>query len=166
MNKQETIRLTDLNESFIEDYLLLVNDPVVASTTEPGSTPRVFSKAEILTWLCSLKDKENRKDFAIVKETTGEFVGEVVLNQIKSGMGNIRIAILPIFFDLGFGSTALRLAIDYAFLKLNLEKITLGVYEINPRALKVYKRLGFVEVGKEVDEGLVEIMMELNKQNW
>lgn len=51
------------------------------------------------------------------------------------------------YWDRGLGSEAARIIIDYGFKKLKLHRITLDVYAYNPRAIKVYKRLGFKAEG-------------------
>lgn len=47
------------------------------------------------------------------------------------------------YWDKGYGSDASKILLDYGFKKLKLHRIELDVYEYNPRAIKVYKRLGF-----------------------
>lgn len=53
------------------------------------------------------------------------------------------------YWNQGLGSEAARLIIDYGFKKLKLHRIDLDVYAYNPRAIKVYKRLGFKLEGKK-----------------
>ena len=48
----------------------------------------------------------------------------------------------------GYGSEALRLLLRYAFLELNLFKVSLSVFGYNPRAIHVYEKLGFVHEGQ------------------
>jgi RimJ/RimL family protein N-acetyltransferase len=49
----------------------------------------------------------------------------------------------------GLGSEAAKIVIGYGFKKLKLHRIDLDVYAYNPRAIKVYKRLGFKIEGKK-----------------
>jgi RimJ/RimL family protein N-acetyltransferase len=51
------------------------------------------------------------------------------------------------YWNAGYGSEAARLILDYGFKKLKLHRIELDVYSYNPRAIKVYKRLGFKKEG-------------------
>ncbi len=51
------------------------------------------------------------------------------------------------FWNKGLGSEAARLIINYGFTKLKLHRIELDVYNNNPRAIKVYKRIGFKREG-------------------
>jgi diamine N-acetyltransferase len=53
------------------------------------------------------------------------------------------------YWNRGLGSDAARTIIDYGFKKLKIHRIELGVLEYNPRAMKVYKRLGFKREGRK-----------------
>jgi len=48
----------------------------------------------------------------------------------------------------GYGTDAMKLAVRYAFLELNLHRVTLGVFEHNPRARRAYEKAGFVLEGR------------------
>ncbi len=161
-----SIILKDLDSSYIDDYFELVNDLEVHKTTEPNDPFVPFEKDKLLDWLNGLKEKKNRKDFAIVLTKTNEFVGEVVLNHIENKSANIRIAILPRFFNKGYGTEAMKQTIDYAFKTMKLEQITLGVFSINPRGVRVYEKSGFVETSREkLDDQIFEINMVLRNEN-
>lgn len=45
----------------------------------------------------------------------------------------------------GYGKEMIRLALEYAFTQLKVEKVTLGVFENNPPAYYCYKAAGFTE---------------------
>lgn len=45
----------------------------------------------------------------------------------------------------GYGKEMIRLALEYAFTQLKVEKVTLGVFENNPPAYYCYKAAGFIE---------------------
>ena len=49
----------------------------------------------------------------------------------------------------GYGSEAMRLVLRYAFDELNLHRVSLTVFAYNERALRTYRRLGFVEEGRQ-----------------
>ena len=60
--------------------------------------------------------------------------GFVIISPEKRGAGN--------------GKKMLELAIEYAKINLKATKVTLGVFENNPKAQKCYESLGFVPVSK------------------
>ena len=66
----------------------------------------------------------------------------------------------------------MRLLIAHGFDVLNLHRIELAVYENNPRAMKSYTKLGFVEEGrlrqKRFKNGrwLDEVIMSILRTEW
>ena len=49
----------------------------------------------------------------------------------------------------GYGTEAMRLLLRFAFVELNLFRVTLSVFAYNPRAIHVYEQLGFVPEGAQ-----------------
>ena len=49
----------------------------------------------------------------------------------------------------GYGSDAMRLILRYGFAELNLHRLSLTVFEYNARAIHTYRKLGFVEEGRQ-----------------
>jgi len=52
------------------------------------------------------------------------------------------------FWNKGYGTEALSLLLDFGFKVLNLHNISLRVVSFNPRAIKVYEKIGFKIIGK------------------
>ena len=100
-------------------------------------------------WYGSRNDHVDRLDLAIVDRGLDRVVGEVVLNDLDPGNEScsIRILIGPAGRDRGFGSEAMRLMTDFAFSHSDLYRLELEVYAFNPRALRVYEKIGFVREG-------------------
>jgi len=48
----------------------------------------------------------------------------------------------------GYGTDAMRVMLRYAFRELNLHRVTLTVFEYNPRAIRSYEKAGFVVEGR------------------
>lgn len=51
------------------------------------------------------------------------------------------------------------MTIDYIFLNSTLKQVTLGVYAFNPRAMRVYEKVGFTL--ESIDKGELEFEGEL-----
>jgi len=47
------------------------------------------------------------------------------------------------YWGKGFGSEAMTLLLDYAFLEMNLHRVSLRVFSFNSKAIKLYEKLGF-----------------------
>ena len=58
------------------------------------------------------------------------------------------------YWGRGYGTDAMRLAVQYAFLELNLRRVSLGLHAYNERALKTYQKIGFQLEGRMRGEGL------------
>lgn len=51
--------------------------------------------------------------------------------------------------DRGYGTDTMLTAVRFAFEQMNLHRVSLGVFEFNPRAQAVYRKVGFVDEGRE-----------------
>ena len=49
----------------------------------------------------------------------------------------------------GYGTDMLNLLLRFAFTEINLRRVTLSVFEYNPRAIRVYEKAGFRHEGRE-----------------
>jgi RimJ/RimL family protein N-acetyltransferase len=109
-------------------------------------------------WYGSRAEHDDRIDLAVVDRSTGEYAGEVVLNELDRANRscNFRIGLLPGFRDRGLGSEATRLIVDYGFDDLGLHRIELEVFAFNPRGRHVYEKAGFVYEGTRRDALLWE----------
>ncbi|MDF2487323.1 MAG: family N-acetyltransferase [Herbinix sp.] len=148
-----------------------LKDPEVLKLT--GSTS-VFDKELVYHWYNTRNEQTDRLDLAIVDKQRNLVVGEAVINEYeeeKHSM-NYRILIGPKGRDLGFGSEATILIVDYIFQNTDLRQLTLGVYAFNPRAQRVYEKVGFLLDYIEKDdlefegEMIDSYNMVLSRENW
>ncbi|ALD11752.1 GNAT family N-acetyltransferase [Clavibacter capsici] len=119
-----------------------------AEVEEMAARPELDDRTR--TWYATRADQADRLDLALVDRATDACVGEAVLNEWspEDRSANLRILIGPAGRDRGLGSEAVRLLVDHAFAATDLERISLEVLSINPRARRVYERAGFVEEGR------------------
>lgn len=108
-------------------------------------------EARIRAWYDSRADQDDRLDLAVVERATGNVVGEVVLNEWDPDNQScgFRISLVPGTLGRGLGTEATRLIVGYGFEQpdLALHRISLEVYAFNPRARRVYEKVGFVPEG-------------------
>lgn len=118
-------------------------------------TARAFSHNEIVAYLERQAGDPSRASFAVARQQDDALVGEVVLNEIegRNRSANFRIFIDGSYTGNGYGTEATVLLLGYGFGMLNLHRIELDVYTINPRAIHVYEKVGFVKEG-------------IKRQNW
>ena len=53
------------------------------------------------------------------------------------------------FWGKGYGSDAIQLLLRYAFTELNLQRVSLTVFEFNQRAQRSYEKVGFRLEGRQ-----------------
>lgn len=131
-------------------------------------------RESILHWYNTRNEQTDRLDLAIVDQSQGILVGEVVVNLYdeKNHSMNFRILIGPRGRNRGLGTEATQLIIDYVFKNTSLNQLTLSVFDFNPRAKYVYEKVGFIM--DSIDEKELEfegtwidsINMKLTRENW
>jgi RimJ/RimL family protein N-acetyltransferase len=104
--------------------------------------------AGIREWMEATRGAENQVHF-VIETTAGEAVGVCGLQDID---GRARHAVLGIwigepYWHRGFGTDAIRVLCRFGFRHMNLQRITLQVYEPNERARRVYEKVGFKREG-------------------
>jgi RimJ/RimL family protein N-acetyltransferase len=111
--------------------------------------PTAIFARTFLDWYGTRNDQADRLDLAVVDKARGECVGEVVFNEWSepNRSCNFRTIIGPRGRDRGLGTEAIRLFLGYGFEQLGLHRISLSVLNFNPRARRVYDKVGFVTEG-------------------
>jgi RimJ/RimL family protein N-acetyltransferase len=52
------------------------------------------------------------------------------------------------YWGRGYGTDAMKVILRYGFTELNLRRVTLNVFEYNPRAIRSYEKVGFQHEGR------------------
>ena len=146
----ERVFLRPVSTDDVPGLLDLVADQESARLT---GTHETFDPERLREWYATRGQQDDRLDLAVIERASGEYAGEVVLNDLnrENRSCGFRIALRPGFQDRGLGSEATRLILDYAFDTLGLHRIELEVYAFNPRAQRVYEKSGFVYEGTRRD---------------
>ncbi len=104
--------------------------------------------------------EETRDPFAVTPTVEAEGVrlrpwfGEAVIDEVDvdDRSCSFRIALSASARDRGVGTTVTRLVVDHAFSAWpDLHRLELEVYDFNPRAIAVYRKVGFFEEGRRRD---------------
>jgi len=124
-----------------------MNDEVVTRYLIMGSRPNILQNLE--DWFEELRKKEDEIVFMIMSKSNYE-IGYCGLYHVSwiSRNAEYRIFIGETdFWNQGYGAEATDLVVSYAFEKLNLNKVWLGVTSENKRATKLYQKCGFKNEG-------------------
>lgn len=135
-----------------------------------------FDRPTIERWAASRADTDDRLDLAVTDPVDGRWLGEVVINEVDldNRSCNFRIALSSGARNRGVGTEATRLVVDYVFGEIEpaINRVALGVYAFNPRAIAVYERVGFVREGvlrqslQWDGEFVDEIVMAVLRSDW
>jgi RimJ/RimL family protein N-acetyltransferase len=100
-------------------------------------------------------EDNNSQTFVIYTLDGDKAIGFVSLGAISWNNGDAWVGIGvwdAEYRGKGYGTDAMRLMLRYAFTELNLYRVTLGVFEYNPRAQRSYQKAGFVLEGRVREE--------------
>lgn len=88
--------------------------------------------------------------FAIVCKENDKLLGNISLMNVNNIDGTAELGIFigdENYLSKGYGSEAIMLLLNYAFMQINLNNIMLKVYSFNKRAIKAYEKCGFKTFG-------------------
>ncbi|TQR30164.1 GNAT family N-acetyltransferase [Brevibacillus brevis] len=145
----ERIYLRKMTGEDVDVYHTWRNDEEVMRTTNPSM--------DVYTWEDTngfvnqvILHASSSKSYMIVDSQTNRPIGITSLIQIDLKNRNAE-CIIDIgekeYWGKGYGREAMKLLLDYAFLEMNLHRVSLRVFSFNERAIKLYERLGFKQEG-------------------
>jgi len=152
MLRGERVKLGPIKRVYIESFLKWFNDPEI---TRYLAAYRPMTRMAEEAWMENLKNRENDIYFSILipnEDGTEKLIGNCGIHAIdwKNRVGEIGIAIgEKEYQNKGYGTEALELLLDYGFKTVNLNRLELYTYSFNARALKSYKKVGFIEEGRK-----------------
>ena len=146
----EKVGVGPLRPELLDTYARWLNDFDLLSLMDRRFRPLTAD------WISTWYDRQSRAAgdslvFTIWDLATMTPIGNTALQDID---GRTRTAEFGIFIaesDFrgdGRGTEATRLMLRFAFETLSLENIILRVYEYNERAMSVYERVGFQQIGR------------------
>lgn len=147
----EAARLTfrKMTMDDVELYHRWRNDTEVMWSTNPAldlyhiEETREFVSQVIL-------GSSNSKSYIICEKETEKPIGITSLIQIDSKNRNAECIIdlgEKDYWGKGYGTEALGLLLNYAFLEMNLHRVSLRVFSFNEKAIKLYTKMGFQQEG-------------------
>ncbi len=137
--------------------------PMDSEVKRLTGTERDFTETEVKSFFQKCIS-DDRYDFLLLSPDD-KVIGESVINEIDRAerKANFRIALFHReYFSIGIGSWAAKKTIDFAFSEAGILTLELSVYTFNPRAIRLYEKLGFVTTEVEDDE----LIMVLTAEKW
>ena len=124
-------------------------DPEIARLARYQQTP--MRPEEIERFFAARVVGPDALAMAVHERTTDRLVGTCAFSQLDGDNGSALYHITIGESDAwgrGYGTEATRLMLDHAFGTLALHRIALFVFEFNERAIRAYRRCGFVVEGR------------------
>jgi len=147
-----------------------------------GDPAQLNSEKKIREWFEKQSEegfKSQRYSFSVRTLAEDKFIGhlglwmDLIHSEAWVGLGIGERE----FWGKGYGTDMMKLCLQYAFLELCVARVSLGLHEYNPRALKSYEKCGFrlegrtrqdvMREGKRTDSLWMGILREewLQRQN-
>ncbi|KAF8158339.1 acyl-CoA N-acyltransferase [Crassisporium funariophilum] len=129
----------------------LLNNPLVQNTLI--SDPIVPRNHRFVT---KIEEIANEALLYVIIEATDKSSGPQFIGAASITAANVKnrdvmlgIGLVPDVWNQGYGTEVTRFLVDYAFKNLAVHRVSLGVFDNNPGAVKLYKKVGFVEEGRK-----------------
>jgi RimJ/RimL family protein N-acetyltransferase len=146
------IYLRPLTEEDASDiYLKWLNDPAVSRGLASGYFPTTMQ--DLVHYVNVALSDQNTIFFAICEKESNAHIGNLKVDRIDWMARTCELGLIigeESARGRGLGFESMQLVIEHVFNELNLNKITLAVFENNPSALKLYQKLGFQVEGRFV----------------
>lgn len=145
----DKVRLRPLRREDVALFVEWLRDPEVAHHL--GRMPFPRTEADERRWVEKVAADESNHVFAI-EEADGAVIGSIGLHNMEWGAGKAELGIVigeKRYWDQGYGTDAVRALLGFAFDEMGLRRISLTVFDDNPRAVRVYEKCGFRHEGVE-----------------
>ncbi|AKI97833.1 GNAT family N-acetyltransferase [Kosmotoga pacifica] len=143
------VRLRAYSREDIEQAWKYFNDFEVKKYLNPG-IPFPIKLEEEYSWYENLSSSKDTYSFAIERKEDKRYIGGCGVNSVDWKNSNAKVGIFlgrP-YWSKGYGTDAMKVLLRFIFTEMNLHKVLLNVYSFNERAMKSYKKCGFVEEGR------------------
>lgn len=147
----ELVRLREYRREDIAKAQAFVNDPEVSRLINTGMpVPYTLWDEEKFILSQGAGNKESYT-FAIETLDDGVYIGGCGINRLD---WKNRAAVVGImigdsrYWGRGYGTDAMRVLLGFLFDQLGLHRVSLNVFGYNERAIKSYRKCGFIEEGR------------------
>lgn len=111
---------------------------------------KLYTQAQTKEWI--EKGNAGSFTFSIHSLEDDRIIGFLDLDGINWTAGDCWIGVgigERDYWGKGYGTDAINVLLRFAFEELNLNRVTLNVFEYNERAIKAYEKLGFQHEGRQ-----------------
>ena len=148
MFKSRKVYLRPVEKGDMESFYKAVQNEDIRYMT---GTTREYTMEDLYEHYERITSDETRYDFAVCLKEDDRLIGDLSIMDIdrRNRKAGFRIALhSPAYLNKGYGIEAVRLAMQLAFERLDLNPLQLEVFSHNIRALKAYEKAGFKMEGR------------------
>lgn len=141
----ELVRLRDYGKEDLEMAKKFVNTPEVKQYVEPG-IPYLYTLANEEKWYEAISANSDTYNFAIEDRKTGKYLGGCGVNEVDWKNSKVVVGIFigaSEYRNKGYGTDAMKVLVKFIFEQMNINKVKLGAYSFNQRAIRCYEKVGF-----------------------
>jgi RimJ/RimL family protein N-acetyltransferase len=145
------VRLTALEPEKASELFSKWNRDSEYARMLDSDAARLWSAKKVKEWIEKELDEEDFFFFGIHSIADDRLIGfiDIYKPDWKNGDGMVGIGIGEReYWGKGYGTEAMRLFLQYAFLELNLRRVSLTFFEYNSRGYRSYLKAGFKEEGR------------------
>ena len=144
------VYLRELTLNDVEDRFRWCLDKEVTKHLNMPEKYPPFSKEETMSWIKMCINKTNGYEQKAIVTEEGRHIGWIDLKNIDKLNKHAELGVAigdKTYWGKGYGFSAMKEMLQWGFNELDLNKIWLRVEVDNEKAIKSYKRIGYVEEG-------------------
>ncbi len=114
-----------------------------------ASPARVYTESQVKDWM---EKQPDLYQFVILDRQNDKPIGLIELDGLNWTAGDAFVGIglgEREYWGKGYGTEAMNIILGYAFRELGLRRVSLTVFEYNPRGIRCYEKVGFVHEGRK-----------------
>ncbi len=141
--ENENIYFVPLDEEIDDRYLRWINDRAVIDHLQTGQFPK--TRTCLTEYVRSINESHNHVFFGVMEKKSGGYIGNVKLGPIDWVNRTAEYGLMigdKSFHGKGHGQEITRLTLHYAFMVLNLNKVTAGASVDNVASIKLHEKVG------------------------
>jgi len=136
-------------EDVTQNYLVWMQDEEVIQFMECRGES--YTLEELKDYVERMNESHNDFLFGVYTNDENEHIGNIKIGEINliHKFGNLGLFIgNKKKWGVGYGAEAVKLATEFAFKELNLNKLTAGIYENNIGCYRAFLKAGYNEAGR------------------
>lgn len=149
------------------DFMVELNsDPEVTRYVPDGPFEDTSKASRLIESLQAQFAERRIGRFIVIERATGKKMGWCGLKWLEESKEiDLGYRFLRSSWGNGFASEAGKACLDYGFNVLNFERITAQIMSTNVGSIAVAKKLGMIEVGRAVEDGVEYLVFEIQASN-